>query len=53
MLHKPLGDDPRHHLAGVVLPLAAVEPRREREGVGEVFGRRGRQTFGRVGHGPR
>ncbi len=31
VLHKPLGDDPRHHLGRVVLPLPAVEAQRERE----------------------
>jgi hypothetical protein len=29
VLHKPLGDDPRHDLGGVVLPLAAVEAQRK------------------------
>jgi hypothetical protein len=35
-LREALGDDLRHHLGGVVLPPAAVEAQREREGVGEV-----------------
>jgi len=30
--------------------LAAVEAQREREGVCEVFGRRGHEVIGRVGH---
>jgi hypothetical protein len=30
VLNKPLGDDPRHHLGGVMLPLAAIEAQRER-----------------------
>jgi hypothetical protein len=50
VLHKPLRDEPRHHLAGVVLPLAAVEAQRESEGVSEVFGGGGRKAIGRVGH---
>jgi hypothetical protein len=52
MLDKPLSDDPRRDLGGVVLPLAAVEAQREREGVGEVFGFGGREAIGR-GYGAR
>jgi hypothetical protein len=39
-----------HELAGVVLPLAAVEAKREREGVGKVLGAGGREADGGVGH---
>ena len=51
VLREAFGDDPRHDLARVMLPAPAVEAQREREGVGEVFGRRGREAIGRVGHG--
>jgi len=37
MLHKPLGDDPRHHLGGIVLPFPAIKAQRERQGVGDVI----------------
>ena len=37
VLHKPLGDDPRHDLACVMFPLAAAETQREGEGGGEVL----------------
>jgi hypothetical protein len=30
MLDKPLGDNPRHDLGGVMLPLAAIEAQSER-----------------------
>jgi hypothetical protein len=32
-LHKPLGDDPRHDLGGVMLPPAAIKAQRVAEGV--------------------
>jgi hypothetical protein len=38
VLDKTLGDDPRHDLGRVMLPPAAIEAQREREGVGEVIG---------------
>ncbi len=38
MLHKPLGDDLGHDLAGVVDSLPALKAQRERERVGEVLG---------------
>jgi len=50
VLDKPLGDDPRHDLIGVARPPAALEAQRECERVGEVFGRRGREAFGGLGH---
>ena len=50
MLHKALGDDPGHHLSGVVLALATIEAQREREGAGEVVGAGGGEAIGRVGH---
>jgi hypothetical protein len=37
VLDKAPGDDPRHDLTRVVLPLAAVEAERERQGVGDVI----------------
>ncbi len=37
MLHKALGDDPRHDLGRVMLPPPAIEAQCEREGVGEVI----------------
>ncbi|MGA2488125.1 MAG: hypothetical protein ABSF49_19395 [Roseiarcus sp.] len=50
MVDKALGYDPRHDLSGVMFPLSAIGPERERQGVGEVFGRRGLEAIGRVGH---
>ncbi len=59
MLHEALGDDLRHHLGGVMLPLAAIAAQRERQGqdtncaislLGQDFCRwRGRE-FLRWGH---
>jgi hypothetical protein len=46
VLDKPLGDDPRHDLGGVVNALAPAVEQREREGVGEVFGVVGVRRFG-------
>jgi hypothetical protein len=48
MPHKPPRDDLRHEFVGIVDALAALEAQREREGVGDVFGRGGRQLV--VGH---
>ncbi len=48
MLDKPFRNDPRHQLAGVALPLAAVEAQRERQGVGEIIGGGGREAIGRI-----
>jgi hypothetical protein len=45
---QALCDDGRHELSRVVLPLAAVEPQRELQRVGEMFGLRGRETNARV-----
>jgi hypothetical protein len=42
VLDQPLGDDRRHHLAGVVRPLAAAVAQREGERIGEVVGAGGR-----------
>jgi hypothetical protein len=50
VLHKPLGDDLRHELVGVVDSLAALIAQGERESVGDVIGGGGREAFGRVGH---
>jgi len=50
MINKPLGDHPRHEPIRVTLPLEGVKPQREREGVGEVIGRGGREAIGGVGH---
>jgi hypothetical protein len=47
MVDEPLGNDPRHHFRGVMLPLAPVEAERERKRVGEVFWR-GWREGGRV-----
>ncbi len=44
----PLGDDPRLHLVGVMLPAPAVEARRERHGLGEVIRGGGREAIGGV-----
>jgi hypothetical protein len=51
VLHKPLGDDLRHDLVGVVDSLAALEEEGECErGCAMSLGSAGRRTFGRVGH---
>jgi hypothetical protein len=50
MLDKALGDDPRHHLSSVVLPFSAIEAQREREGLGEVIRRGGREAILAVDH---
>jgi len=52
MLHKALGDDLRHDLIGVVDAIVALKAQREGERGGEVVGRRGREAFGGLGHGP-
>jgi hypothetical protein len=49
VLHQAFGDDRRHHLAGVVGPLAPDVAQREGECIGEVFGAGGREAVG-VGH---
>jgi hypothetical protein len=46
VLHQALGDDRRHHLAGVVRPLAAAVAQREGERIGEVFRGGGREAIG-------
>jgi hypothetical protein len=46
MLNKPLGDDLRHDLIGVVDAPPAGEAQRERERCGEVFGRGARELVG-------
>jgi hypothetical protein len=51
VLDKALSDDRSHHLARVVLPLAAVEAQRERLRVGDIFGRGGCEATGSVGYG--
>lgn len=48
MLDEAFRDDPRHDLGRVVLSLAAIAALRA--GVGEVFGRGGREAVGRIGH---
>ena len=40
--HKAFGHDRRHHLAGVVRPLAPAVAQREGERIGEVVGSGGR-----------
>ena len=50
MVNEALCDDRRHHLGRVVLPLPAVEAQRERQGVGKVIGRGGREGGGQVDH---
>jgi len=52
MLHKAVGHDRRHHLAGVVRPLAPAVAQREGDGFGQVLGLRGCQLLG-VGHAGR
>ena len=46
VLHQALGDDRRHHLAGVVRPLAPAVAQREGERIGEVFRTGGREVGG-------
>ncbi len=50
MLDKPPGDDLGHDLVCVVDALAAMEPERERQGVREVIGGRGREGVAIVCH---
>ena len=47
---KPLSDDPSHHFSGVALALATIEPQREGERIGEVFGTCGFETVSRIRH---
>jgi hypothetical protein len=46
MLHEAIGDEARHHLAGVADVLSAAVAQREGERVGDVFGRGGFEVDG-------
>jgi hypothetical protein len=47
VLHKPLGEDLRHELVGVVDALAALEAQGEGQRAGDVLGSGGCKAIGR------